>query len=316
MPRTFEVQTGARLHFGPLASGAVTGRRFGGLGMMIASPGMTLRATESADERVRGGTAATTERIQRVRQKLEGILSPARPLDWQIAVPLEEHSGFGTGTQVSLAAASILVRQQTGNWPSARQIALPLGRGARSAIGIHGFDQGGFLIDAGQSGSDTIGELAVRVEFPSEWRVLVVRRSVPQAGLSGSAELAAFAKLAPMSPALTDRLCRIVLMGVLPGLQCRDCDEFTRSLVEYGREVGLYFAPVQGGVFSDPAVRDLPESLRAQFVQSSWGPTVVTFAASDDEAELAQRKILSQIGEGWTCAIVEPRNDAASRMES
>jgi beta-ribofuranosylaminobenzene 5'-phosphate synthase len=314
MPRTFEVQTGARLHFGPLASGAVTGRRFGGIGMMVASPGVVLTATESDVENFRGGSLADHERIQRVCRTLSGDSGPPPVLDWQLSSAHQAHSGFGTGTQLSLAAASIWVRQQTGAWPTARSIAPRLGRGARSAIGIHGFDVGGFLVDAGQAGDDSIGELAVRVEFPAEWRVLIVRRRESEAGLSGSAELAAFEKLAPMSSSLTDRLCRIVLMGLLPSLQGRNCEEFTRALAQYGHEVGQYFAPVQGGVFADPAVRELPQFWSARLVQSSWGPTVVTFADSPEAAAATLVKLLNELGDGWSCDIVTPRNEGASRV--
>ena len=313
MPRTFEVQTGARLHFGPLASGAATGRRFGGIGMMVSSPGVFLTATESEVENIQGGTAQDRERIQRVCQTLTGDSGTSTVLDWLLRSTLPAHSGFGTGTQLSLAAASIWIRQQTGAWPTAREIALLLGRGGRSAIGIHGFDVGGFLVDAGQAEADSIGELAIRVEFPPAWRVLIIRRTDSQAGLSGSAELAAFDQLAPMSASLTDRLCRIVLMGVLPSLQAQNCEEFTHSIAEYGEAVGQYFAPVQGGVFADPAVRELPESWRRQLVQSSWGPTVVTFASSHDAAAATQAKMQREFGVGWQCEIVAPRNEGASR---
>lgn len=313
MPRTFEVQTGARLHFGPLASGALTGRRFGGIGMMVASPGVVLTATEAEVESFRGGSVADHERIQRVCRTLADDSGPGPKFDWQLSSAHQAHSGFGTGTQLSLATASIWVRQQMGEWPTARTIALRLGRGARSAIGIHGFDVGGFLVDAGQAGEDALGDLAARVEFPPEWRVLVVRRSESAAGLSGPAELAAFDQLAPMSSALTDRLCRIVLMGVLPGLQSWNCGEFTRALAEYGHEVGQYFAPVQGGIFADPAVRDLPESWRTQLVQSSWGPTVVTFAHSPEAAAATQVQMRRELGDDWQCEIVAPHNAGASR---
>lgn len=316
MRRTFEVQTGARLHFGPLASGAVTGRRFGGVGMMITAPGISLRATGSDREQIRGGSAQTEDRILRVRQSL-GCDGPSlSPLSWAFEFPPTVHAGFGTGTQLSLAAASILIRQRTGTWPSATEIAPQLGRGARSAIGIHGFESGGFMIDAGQIGDEMIGELAARTSFPSDWRIVVIRRTAPQAGLSGSAELAAFEQLPPMSSSLTDRLCRIVLMGVLPALQTLHFEEFANAIAQYGQEVGQYFAPVQGGIYSDPAVRSLPESVRARFVQSSWGPTVVTFASGVEAAEESRWRLLRELGDGWACEIVAPRNEGARRMES
>lgn len=316
MPRTFEVQTGARLHFGPLASGASSGRRFGGIGMMVDSPGLTLRATEAALHEIHGGTPQANDRIERVCKILESGQTAHSPLSWKVASPAPEHAGFGTGTQLSLAAASILIRRQTGSWPSAREMASLLGRGKRSAIGIHGFDSGGFLVDAGQAGLDAIGDLAVRVEFPTAWRVLLVRRSKSPPGLFGSAELAAFEQLPPMSSELTDRLCRIVLTSVLPELWNQNCEEFTLALAEYGCEVGHYFSPVQGGVFADPLIGHLSESLRSRLVQSSWGPTVVTFADSNSAADELRSRILRELGEGWHCESVAPRNQSAVRSVS
>ena len=315
MPRTISVQTGARLHFGPLASGAETGRRFGGIGMMIDQPGISVTATESDKELVSGGHAATRERLTRILRAL-GDHTRDLPMEWQLSSTSPEHAGFGTGTQLSLAVSSILAKRITGTWPRACHLAPQLGRGARSAIGIYGFDQGGFLVDAGQSGPEAIGDLAVRVAVPSEWRILILQRTVPQAGLSGPAELAAFERLPAMSSTLTGRLCRIVLMRVLPALQTGDCEDFTRAVAEYGREVGQYFAPVQSGIFADAGLSQVSPHLQSRLVQSSWGPTVVTFVSSQAEAQDESTKILRELGGGWRCEIARPLNQGAARTET
>ena len=67
MPRAFEVRTGARLHFGPLASGAKAGRCFGGIGMMITHPPIAFRAVEHPVERYVGCSPETRQRIRQIR---------------------------------------------------------------------------------------------------------------------------------------------------------------------------------------------------------------------------------------------------------
>ncbi len=72
MPRASEVRTGARLHFGPLASGAEAGRCFGGIGMMVAEPAIAFRVVEYSVERYVGCSPETSERIRRLRAAFEG----------------------------------------------------------------------------------------------------------------------------------------------------------------------------------------------------------------------------------------------------
>ena len=326
-PRTVEVRTGARLHFGPLASGAEAGRCFGGIGMMVAEPAIVFRVFEHSVERYVGCSAETSERIRKLRaswgrsasgpsnhDRLEA--DPTKALSWEFTSPPVEHAGFGTGTQLSLAVASVLARREPAPWPMVTEIAQRCGRGRRSAIGLHGFAQGGFLVDAGQAGQGTLGELAVRLPVPETWRVLILRPRDRTQGLHGAKELAAFEALAPMAPALTDRLCRLTLMEILPALQSGDCLAFGAAVAEYGQAIGTYFAPVQGGVFADPRVRELdrdwPE-LGQRLVQSSWGPAVVTFAPSEAAAGHLREQIIQRTDpQQWQIDVVSPLNEGAT----
>jgi beta-ribofuranosylaminobenzene 5'-phosphate synthase len=330
MPRASEVRTGARLHFGPLASGAISGRCFGGIGMMVAEPAIAFRVVEHAVERSVGCSPETSERIRRLREAWRCSVAgaskddrreadPSGALSWEFESPPVEHAGFGTGTQLSLAVASVLARRESTPWPTVTEIAQRCGRGRRSAIGLHGFAQGGFLVDAGQAGQGTLGELAVRLPVPEAWRIVILRPWDSGPGLHGVKELAAFEALPPMASSLTDRLCRLTLMEILPALQSGDCHAFGTAVAEYGRAIGNYFAPVQGGVFADPRVRELdrqwPE-LGQRLVQSSWGPAVVTFAPSEAVALQLRQEIMERSGPlHWPIDVVSPLNQGATIRE-
>ena len=169
--------------------------------------------------------------------------------------------------------ASVLARFEGDSFPSTRELAQRSGRGLRSAIGLHGLAAGGFLVDAGQTGQGALGDLAIRLPIPEEWRVMIIRPRHTRPGLSGARERAAFEALPPMAPQLTDRLCRLTLMEILPAIQSEDCASFSAAVSEYGRLIGEYFSPVQGGVFSDPQVREVVQktpSIGHRLVQSSW----------------------------------------------
>ena len=334
MPRASEVRTGARLHFGPLASGAEAGRCFGGIGMMVAEPAIAFRVVEYSVERTVGCSPETSERIRRLREAVRHVSDvpesdqpkhdrleaypTGSPLSWEFDTPPVEHAGFGTGTQLSLAVASVLARREPAPWPTETEIAQRCGRGRRSAIGLHGFAQGGFLVDAGQAGQGALGELAVRLPVPEAWRIVILRPRDSGPGLHGAKELAAFEALSPMAPALTDRLCRLTLMEILPALQTGDCLAFGTAVAEYGRAIGNYFAPVQGGVFADPRVRELdrqwPE-LGQRLVQSSWGPAVVTFAPTELTALHLRQEIIDRSGSHWQIDVASPLNEGATIRE-
>ena len=71
-----------------------------------------------------------------------------------------EHTGLGVGTQLGLAIAKALaVASGEPELPSA-ELAMRVGRGERSAIGVHGFDRGGLLVDAGKLPGEAVSPLS------------------------------------------------------------------------------------------------------------------------------------------------------------
>jgi beta-RFAP synthase len=275
MSSTVQITTGSRLHFGPLAVGATAGRAFGGIGLMIEQPRLVLRATESERDRIEAdpdSREVIARTLTAVRARL-GTLAPAG-LAIELAESIPRHFGLGSGTQLALAAAQAVLGSRV---TPAVPLADASGRGARSAIGVHGYESGGFLVDAGKRDAARLGTLATQVSFPSDWPILLWMPDVP-AGLSGEAERTAFARMAPMSESLTDRLCGLVVREMLPAIADRHWGEFSDGLRRYGDLVGAHFAAIQGGIWADSACADVAAWLSDRGIrgvaQSSWGPTL------------------------------------------
>lgn len=309
MTQTILVRTGARLHFGFLSCKPESGRHFGGAGLMIDSPGFEI-AVHGAERFTYCGPGSWRERVQTLVERL----SSSRPVAVDVVTEVPAHTGLGSGTQLAMALASAVARL-AGEKPHAETLSDRVSRGARSALGIHGFALGGFLVDAGKMPEQGIGTLAARVEFPADWRILLAtpRR---EAGIAGSVEREAFVKLPSMPRETTDRLCGILLRELLPAVAEADFDRFGDAVYRFGRTVGEYFAPVQGGAYAHPLMRQFVDFVRENGVsgvgQTSWGPTIFAFCRTETEAgDLFQR--IEGAGTFNSCdlRVVAPRNRGA-----
>jgi beta-ribofuranosylaminobenzene 5'-phosphate synthase len=137
----------------------------------------------------------------------------------------------------------------------------------------------------------------VRLPFPPNWRILLLQ-DFSRRGIHGHEERVAFSALAPFDEAGADRICRLVLMQLLPALAENTIAAFGEAVSEIQERLGDYFAPAQGGSrFSSPEVAEALEALRrggAHGVgQSSWGPTGFAFAESEAEAQRLLKGIRS-----------------------
>ena len=63
-------------------------------------------------------------------------------------------------------------------------------------------------------------------------------------------DLQAFTDLPPVPDRVTERLCRLVLLGILPAVVERDLLAFGAALDELQARIGAAFAPVQGSVYT------------------------------------------------------------------
>ena len=287
------VRAPARLHLGFLDLEGGLGRRFGSLGLTVEG-----LETQVHVERAPAFAVEADSERDRARAMLERLAGPwdLPPLRAVIDRTIPTHAGLGSGTQLALALGTALARL-TGRSATSREIAAFLGRGARSGIGIGAFDQGGFILDGGRGPDGMPPPVVARLEFPDDWRILLIF-DLEHEGLHGSGEDRAFRDLPPYSTELAGRLCRLVVMQLLPGLATADLAAVGPAIGEIQREVGDYFAPAQNGRFVSPAVTEVLAWLEQRGIagvgQSSWGPT--GFALLPDAAAAAA---LCREAEDW-----------------
>jgi beta-ribofuranosylaminobenzene 5'-phosphate synthase len=281
-PQAVRVTTGSRLHFGMFSFGDPTVRQFGGVGCMIDKPGVQLRIAAANRNEAHGPLAdRALEFAGRV-----SVASRLKGAAWRIDVEHapRDHVGLGTGTQLGLAVAAGIAAVNGSPQRSAVDLSRLAGRGERSSIGIHGFEKGGLLVEAGKRKLGDVGPLVVRVELPAEWRFLIM---MPRhaAGLSGDAERQAFWRMPPVPRETTGALlAREVLLELLPAAAEADFPAFSQSLYRFGCRAGSCFATAQQGTFLDPQTAATVAALRSLGVegvaQTSWGPSVAALLPS------------------------------------
>ncbi len=287
----FRIQTPSRLHFGLLGWGPESSRQFGGVGLMIDAPGLDFTAEPSPSWHAEGPLAARTLDVaRRVADRLASRGLAASPARFKMLQAPPEHAGLGVGTQLSLAVTRILTAMAGLEAVSIADLADLSERGLRSGIGLHGFAHGGLIVDGGHRQSGEIPPLLVRLDFPPDWGILVVIPG-PFQGLHGPEERRAFAQLPPVTRSMTDRLCHLVLLGLLPALVEQDLSSFGRAVSELQAHVGKHFAPAQGGSYARPAIETLVRYLENEGFsgvgQSSWGPTIYAFTDEPIERRVA-----------------------------
>jgi beta-ribofuranosylaminobenzene 5'-phosphate synthase len=262
-------------------------RVFGGVGLMIDQPGLVVSARPAGSWQFEGMLASRAQVF--AHRYTAGMGVPAEPLQVLVERCPAEHTGLGVGTQLGLAVAKALAVETGTPHLSAVELAQRVGRGERSAVGVHGFDRGGLIVEPGKVPGEAVSPLLTRVLLPEEWRVAVFAPA-GQDRWHGSREQQAFARAGEMArPAgITDALCRIALLGMLPAAVAGDLPAFSEAVYEFNRRAGEPFAAAQGGAYAGPAVADLVAEIRTLGVagvgQSSWGPSVFAVVGSDAEA--------------------------------
>jgi beta-RFAP synthase len=315
------VRAFGRLHLGFLDPSATLGRAFGSLGVVVDgfSTALEIRSASSDQwhaqhEAARAELDRAAAFVARLREHTGRREALALHL-WEV---LPAHSGFGSGTQLALAVGRAFARWQAIEVSSAT-LAQWLGRGARSGIGIGGFDTGGLLVDGGPSAHGEPARLIARLDVPAAWRVIVVQDQ-RRRGLSGAAERDAIARLAPLARAQAAEVCHQVLMRVLPGTAGDDFAAFAAGLTRMQALLGEHFAPAQeGSAWSSPDVRTLMQWLQRAagdgiaIGQSSWGPTGFAFVPSADcAAALIERaRAAGAVAPGLQVATMAARNQGA-----
>jgi len=305
----------ARLHLGFLDLNGSTGRRFGSLGLPLNEPETLVSLTHADTTTVEGPDSARASRHLDELCRHLGITTHHRLIVHHAIPP---HVGLGSGTQMAMAVSAAL-RRLHGFDGNASGDARLLGRGSRSGIGIASFSDGGLIVDAGRHHSDAEPPVVARHPFPDQWRAILILDHTNTVGLHGEDEIAAFRKLPPFPVESASEICRRVLMQALPAVVEQDFPAFGEAIEVIQMEMGTYFAPAQGGLFTSPRVERAAMRLRevgARGVgQSSWGPTGFVFAPSELDARRFIKEAQGALEPAIELRIVRGRNHGASITE-
>lgn len=306
----WKITTGSRLHCGLLETAPGHPFRFGGIGMMVEGPSVVAvlkRSQEISRIEVRGPQLG--ERLEKQISLAEALNFYDSPQggDLELARIPTQHAGFGTGTQLACAAATLIKCQwmftaKNGQsplrddgtvaldrvWESATELIQWSGRGKRSTIGAFGFLQGGFIVDQGHN-DEGYGQLGQRLDdLEPLWVVLATPNKI--ATVSGGEEDRMMAQVASKPNPHRHEMWELICQSIVPAAREQHWDVFGNALHEYGKLAGVQFAPIQGGVYRNDQVAELVSRMQrlglGGVCQSSWGPTV--FGLTDD-IELANR---------------------------
>ena len=325
-----EVKTCARFHLGLLDNNGEMGRVYGSIGLAVNYPRLVLRA-ETAERLLVEGPE--TERVTTYAQRFVHRYGFPAGAHLNLLSSIPPHVGLGSGTQLALAVGTALARL-AGQRLSIGEIALAVGRGVHSGIGISTFRYGGFVLDGGhrilssQPDSAMVNGLARQIEknrippilfkhpMPKDWYfVTAIPRTDP--GFSGEKENNAFLRL-PQAPShLVEKISRVLLIKMLPALVEKDIVNFGQALTSIQRMVGDCFAAVQGGRFANPLSERLVDFLldrgAAGIGQSSWGPTVYGLVEGKEKARQLVQEVQSFIAGlgGGQAFYVQPQNRGA-----
>jgi beta-ribofuranosylaminobenzene 5'-phosphate synthase len=261
------------------------GRVDGGIGVTLEWPVIEITAEKSDGVVVQGDPSLA----ERMRKACEAVC-PGKGVEIDIKKSYWNHIGLGSGTQAALAAGTAVSRLYDVEM-SPREIAVKVGRGGTSGIGIGAFERGGFLLDGGHrmsakkaflpsSFSKDIPPAPLLMDhaFPAWDIVLAIP---PLKGAHDLYEKGIFTKVCPIPVREVEELCHVILMQMLPSIIEEDLETFGRAVNKI-QEVGFKKRELD----LQPGARGLLAIMRDAGAQgagmSSFGPTVYAVTDSPD----------------------------------
>ncbi|MFB6188498.1 MAG: beta-ribofuranosylaminobenzene 5'-phosphate synthase family protein [Halapricum sp.] len=318
------VTVGGRIHFGFQNLSLAHDRLYGGVGVALDEPRLTIDA-ERADSVVCDSNDAASY----VERAVDVLAVPGAKVSIERRLP--RHVGFGSGTRLALASL-LAVAEAYDRSIDTRAAAPELDRGGRSGVGVATFEHGGFVVDAGHptelftseppaEGEWIVPPMIAHHDVPTGWRFLLVTPAVDR-GRSGEPEDRSIRSVVEHAdPGIADDIALVLTRQLLPAIATADYETFGNAVARLSRLNGAWYADEQGGVYRPPAGR-LIEALDsipgvAGAGQSSWGPTVygVTHSAVAETAKAGAEDALDELGLDGTVRIVSACNAGATLEE-
>lgn len=309
------ITTPARLHFSLIDLNGALGRIDGGFGLAIEQPHFCITAERATGIHV--AASVYRKRACQVLARLQGTYPfPGIAIKFTAEIPM--HSGFGSGTQLSLGIAQA-VNCLYGLGLSVLDLAHAVGRGGTSGIGVAAFDTGGFIVDGGHRypeqkasflPSSAVGDISpppilLRYPFPA-WPLLLV---IPNCSrIYGEAELELFRTLCPQPASVAQQLSHLLLLQILPAILEQDMRRFGEALNQI-QTFGWKRVEIDAqGIELQQTLNFLQHNGALGAGVSSWGPAIC--AVSQDIGELKRKTeaFLATLPKGGSCFVTRANN--------
>ena len=254
---------------------------YGSVGVMIKHPQVLVEAWKSKGVIVKNHSKEDVEEdIRKVISKLE-----ADNIAVEVHKAIPRHVGLGSTTQLMLSTAYAISKLYNLNL-SVKELAVILGRGVNSGVGVAVFEKGGFIVDSGRIVEGNIvdkpknvkdlPQITFRGSLPRSWYFII---AIPKKvrGLSEREEKPILELPEPMDKDSEYELYKTVLFHLIPSVVRRDIETFGKSITKIQFTIGRYFSKYQGGVFcceeTENLIKAFLECKAYGAGQSSWGPT-------------------------------------------
>jgi beta-ribofuranosylaminobenzene 5'-phosphate synthase len=293
------ISTPSRLHFGIIDMRGDLGRIHGSIGVSIKKPRLVLEIKESKTTIING---ARSNRAREIVETLYNAYDIQSGVEITIHEDIPEHSGFGSGTQLSYAIGMGLNRIFNLGL-TVEDIAVRLERSRVSGIGTYGFQKGGFILDGGHAVGerDKVPPLIYHQDFPEDWKFVLCLPKIHK-GFSGEQEQKAFKKLEPPPAETVKSVSHIVLLKMIPALIEKNIEDFGDAMTSLDTIFGDYWKKIQGGTYSHPrigeCVHHLLECGAYGAGQSSWGPAIYGLADGDKHAQELEAEMNNYLNKG------------------
>ncbi|MCK5661582.1 MAG: beta-ribofuranosylaminobenzene 5'-phosphate synthase, partial [Methanosarcinales archaeon] len=149
-----EIIAPSRIHMTLIDLNASIGRVDGGIGITLQEPAMCIHA-EAGDGITISGQSEHAQRMHDSAQKVSDAFGTGG-VCIEVVSDYPSHTGLGSGTQASLAAAYAVCAVHGIDVP-VRRLSEIVGRGGTSGIGVAAFERGGFILDGGHKFSEKGG---------------------------------------------------------------------------------------------------------------------------------------------------------------
>jgi len=307
----------SRLHLTLIDLNAEIGRVDGGVGITLESPSLEISASEADTVEVVGSSLLAG----RMLKAAKAVLPEGKGIRILIKRDLPDHVGLGSGTQAALSVAAA-INEIYGLGKSVRELAVAVGRGGTSGIGVAAFENGGFIVDGGHKFKDKgsfspsaasrmpPGPVLFRRAFP-DWNIVL---AIPNTkGVHDAEEVDIFKKVCPIPLAEVQEISHVILMQMLPALIEEDIDSFGRAVNHFQtagfkkREVELQPKPVLD------AMKFMQDNGASGSGVSSFGPVVYGIVESSGDARKLQKEVQRMLDEslGGDVLLTKGRNRGA-----